>query len=140
LQLLLLLLLLREVMSDDTTDRGAGHRVMAGHVSCHRAYRGAFDATLRRGSLCTEEEGESEQRHGNSQPFHLCFPQHASVPFEHFAWVQSGAHLVTLEILLPCVRQNKTAIRPSAADTGRGVENRVEAAGCASIGVATRRS
>jgi hypothetical protein len=119
LQLLLLLLLLREVMSDNATDRCAGHCVMAGHVSCHRAYRGTFEATLCRGSLCTEEEGESEQRQGNSQPSHLYFPQHASVPFGHFAWVKTGAHVATFEILLPWLRPSKTAVRPSAADTGQ---------------------
>ena len=111
LLLQLLLLFLREVMSDNATDRCAGHRVMAGHVSCHRADRSTFDATLCRGGLCTEEEGESEQRHGNSQPFHLYFPQHARVPFEHFAWVITGAHVATLEILLPWFRPGKPGVR-----------------------------
>jgi hypothetical protein len=138
LLLQLLLLLLREVMSDNATDRCAGHRVMAGNVSRNRAYRGTLDATLRRGSLRTQEEGESEQRHGNGQPFHVYFPQHASVPFEHFAWVKSGVHVATLEILLPWFRPSKPCVRPSAADTGRSVENCTEAARCGSIGVATR--
>ena len=47
LQLLLLLFFLRQVMPDGATGCSAQHRMMAGDVSRHGAYRSTFDAALR---------------------------------------------------------------------------------------------
>jgi hypothetical protein len=59
LLLLFLLLFLGDVMPDGATGRGAHQCMMAGHVPRYGTYRGAFDATFCRGSLSTDQEGES---------------------------------------------------------------------------------
>jgi hypothetical protein len=44
---LLLLLLLRQVVSDDATGRGAHNAVMPGQVSCNTSDYGSFDTAFR---------------------------------------------------------------------------------------------
>ena len=70
LLLLLLLLFLRHVMSDSATGRRAQHGMMAGHVSRYATYNRTFDATFRFDSVCTDQEGKSEQRCSHRLRFH----------------------------------------------------------------------
>jgi len=69
LLLQLLLLLLRHVMADSTSCRGAQHSMMAGNVSRDRADSRSFDATFGSGNLPAGEEGDSN--HGHRKRLHF---------------------------------------------------------------------
>ena len=88
----LALLLLRDVMSDDATGRGAENCMMTGHVPGDAPYGGSLEASLRFDAVRSDDEHEACQRCG--KPLQGRSMDHAITPDVQGGGVQERLSVV----------------------------------------------
>jgi hypothetical protein len=99
--LLLLLFLFSQVMPNSATGRRTNDAMMASHVPCYAPYNGPLDATLRLGTVRTDQEHETDQGCAERLHLHFQIPRHTITPsITHYTFKNTAVHLKLHNFLL----------------------------------------